>query len=872
MSDRMTSIPFGKLMDWILEEHKKGTLFGVRRFFTADPSKTYEIFGRKIETPFGPAAGPHTQLAQNIVAGYAAGARFFELKTVQKIDGEDLKVSKPCIKADDECYNVEWSTELTVPQAQEEYVKAWVILHVLAMEYGLGAPDGFQFNMSVGYDLEGIKTKKIDDFIETLKDASHDNVFRGCLAWLKNHTDQFTHLTLADIEAIPAAICNSVTVSTMHGCPPDEIERIAMYLLDEKSLNTFVKCNPTLLGYDLARKTMDDMGYKQLAFTDQHFKDDLQYKDAVPMLHRLQQAAAAKGLLFGVKLTNTFPVDIKAEELPGEEMYMSGKPLFFLSMQVAKKLTDDFDGTLRISYSGGADACNIKDIVDAGIWPVTVATTLLKPGGYERFRQMGRLFADVAAAPFTAVQSDKIDKLLEKSKLDKHYKKLSKACQNRKTDKELPLINCFTAPCNEGCPIHQDITTYMQLVEDGEYASALQVIMLRNPLPFITGTLCYHKCMNSCTRNFYDEAVDIRRNKLIAAERGYDEIMKQNVRKMAPKGKSAAIIGGGPAGLAAAYFLARGGITVTVFEKEAHMGGVVRTLLCDTQHRISAEAIEKDVSLIKAMGVHMVNNWAEADWEQFQTQYQYIILAVGATAAGLAKPMGAQAAEEAPEAGVFYRDKGLVVNEQGRVVISQDIFRSSKPSVYVIGDGVHGVSSVVECIRDAQQVSDAILRLDAMPKIIIPADEEKVFDNRGILEAEPKDGCDNRCLHCDSYCGNCVEVCPNRANIAIKVPHLEQCQILHVDYLCNECGNCRSFCPWKGAPYQEKWTLFASERDMSLSHNPGITFTDKRTGQCKIRLDGRTLYYTAGRVNPAVPEGLQRLIAEVFDHYKYLFM
>jgi putative selenate reductase len=90
--------------------------------------------------------------------------------------------------------------------------------------------------------------------------------------------------------------------------------------------------------------------------------------------------------------------------------------------------------------------------------------------------------------------------------------------------------------------------------------------------------------------------------------------------------------------------------------------------------------------------------------------------------------------------------------------------------------------------------------------------------------------------------------------------------------MCNECGNCRTFCPWKGAPYQEKWTLFANERDMALSHNPGMTFTDKRTGQCKIRLDGRTLYYTAGRVNPAVPEGLQRLIAEVFDHYKYLLL
>ena len=85
-------------MNWILEEHKKGAIFGIRRPFVADQSKKYEIFGRTLETPFGPAAGPHTQLTQNIVAAYVAGSRFFELKTVQKLDGEDLPVAKPCIK------------------------------------------------------------------------------------------------------------------------------------------------------------------------------------------------------------------------------------------------------------------------------------------------------------------------------------------------------------------------------------------------------------------------------------------------------------------------------------------------------------------------------------------------------------------------------------------------------------------------------------------------------------------------------------------------------------------------------------------------------------------------------------------------------
>ena len=68
MSDLMSPIPFGKLMNWILEEHKQGSIFGEKTTFKADKSKTCTIFGRKLETPFGPAAGPHTQLTQNIVA------------------------------------------------------------------------------------------------------------------------------------------------------------------------------------------------------------------------------------------------------------------------------------------------------------------------------------------------------------------------------------------------------------------------------------------------------------------------------------------------------------------------------------------------------------------------------------------------------------------------------------------------------------------------------------------------------------------------------------------------------------------------------------------------------------------------------------
>ena len=119
MSDIMRPMSFAQLLDWTLTEQKeKGTVFGEHHPYHADAKYNRTIFERPLETPVGPAAGPHTQLAQNIVAAYYTGSRFFELKTVQIMDGAELSacVNKPCIKADDECYNCEWSTELYVPK------------------------------------------------------------------------------------------------------------------------------------------------------------------------------------------------------------------------------------------------------------------------------------------------------------------------------------------------------------------------------------------------------------------------------------------------------------------------------------------------------------------------------------------------------------------------------------------------------------------------------------------------------------------------------------------------------------------------------------------------------------------------------------
>ena len=626
MNDRMLPLSFDQLMHWILSE--QGATFGIRQRFKKTSSTALQLFNETLELPFGPAAGPHTQLAQNIIAAYVAGARFFELKTVQTLDGEALPVAKPCITANDECYNVEWSTELTVSEAFEEYTKAWFALKLLSKEWGLGDPNGFIFNMSVGYDLEGISSPKIDAYLNAMQNAQDTSIWQTCTHWALANLGRFQVVDAAYIQSISPHVSRSVTLSTLHGCPPSEIERIATYLLTKKQLHTFIKCNPTLLGYEKARRIMDQMGYDYLLFDDHHFKNDLQFVDAVPMLKRLKKLATEHQLAFGVKLTNTFPVQIGANELPGTEMYMSGRPLFPLTIAVAEKLSEAFDGQLPISFSGGADATNIATLLAAGIYPVTLATTLLKPGGYERLTQMATMLQTYI--PPQTLQLDKIHALAQGALTDPYYLKPIKPLPSRKSKASVPLIDCTVAPCHTTCPIHQDIPRYIRLCEEGKYEEALQVITADNPLPFMTGTLCNHRCMDSCRRNFYESPLAIRQLKLQAAQEGFSTLLENLPKPTQSTSQTVAIVGGGPAGLAAAYFLGRAGVPTTLFEKRDHLGGVVKHII--PSFRIDKDALEKDIAVVKHYGVNVQLNHTVQTLAALQTAgYAAISLATGAT-------------------------------------------------------------------------------------------------------------------------------------------------------------------------------------------------------------------------------------------------
>jgi len=1016
MSEIMRPIPFPDLIRWATGEYKNhGSVFGIRKekFFRSVNTGGVELFGTKIKSPVGPAAGPNSQLAQNILAAFLAGARFMELKTVQIMDGEELRkcVARPCINTVDEGYNVEWSTELTVHQAREEYVKAWFLCHIFAKEFE--TDDDIIFNMSVGYSFDGIKSEKIDSYIEGMRNAENTDTWKRCYDYIADNINLFKRFTKSDLDAVSPVVSNSITLSTLHGCPKEEIEKIAAYLLIQKGLHTYIKCNPTLLGYEAARKLLDEMGYGYIAFDDHHFKNDLQFNDAVDMLKRLQSIAKERRLDFGVKITNTFPVEIKRNELPGKEMYMSGRSLFPLSINAAKKLSRAFNGELPISYSGGADFFNLKEILEIGIRPVTVATTILKPGGYERLLQLAELAEETVRAIMIAAPINVsalgafAESLPSKRRYRKEYRQIgSRKPQLPTPDSRLPipLFDCYKAPCYEdgGCPIHQRIPEYLAAVAAGNYDEAFKIIAVDNTAPSITGTICDHQCQYRCTRQDYEDPLQIRRAKLIAADkaqRTFTDSLQSPENKTT---KSAAIIGAGPAGIAAAVFLRRNGVPVTVYEKRGKPFGIVRYVI--PSFRIHEEAINRDFEMAEKLGVEFLFNQPENySIAELQKEHDFVIIASGAWKEGAA--VVKQGQEKIIDALRFLEDSkktncGLNLGKRVAVIgggdVAMDCARAAKrnngvdsvavvyrrtrefmpsqyeeqelaladgveikelfapetwtngiltcevmrlgeydssgrrgiegtgkkesmkfdtvigavgarvdpeafarnniklnakgfpevnanhetsiPNVYAAGDCKQGAATVVRAIADAKVAAADILRklkqkadFSTKPACAAAADISDLYYRKGVIsEAKPDNTDAYRCLSCNSLCEICVDVCPNRANVMVELgpkSGLGKHQVLHIDRMCNECGNCAIFCPHAGRPYKDKLTVFYCEEDFAESENSGLLKTGKDT--FKIRLEDKSVV-TYRRGGNTIPKTWITLIDTVLSKYEYL--
>ncbi len=644
-SDKFYLTSLGTHLKWIFGDLEKGEIYGLPEslFFRPKKDDPFRMtrYGQLLETPIGVAAGPQTQLVQNIVAAWLTGSRYLELKTIQVLD--ELEVTKPCIDMGDEGYNCEWSQELKLDQSFDEYLNAFIILYILKDKLNIGEPGeaGFIFNMSAGYNLEGIQSPTVQRFFDRMTNCEKE------LAVKLDEAAEF-YPRVRNLK-IPARISDNLTVSCMHGCPPEEVEKIGAYFINDRGFNTTIKLNPTLIGPETLRSILNEkLGY-QTWVPDEAFGHDLKYPDGVKLIGSLVRQAKTKGVAFGLKLTNTLETQNQRQNLPKNEpmVYMSGRSLHAIGVNLAAKLQKEFDGQLDISFSGGADFLNLPGLLAGGLKPVTVSSDALRPGGYGRMSQyletLGAAMREAKAASIeayidarsggkkgAAAALDNLTAYAAGVLDDPRYKKESYVYKNGvKTKRPLPRFNCAAAPCLETCPASQDIPRYLNFTARGEYEKAYQTIMATNPFPNVQGAVCDHQCQFKCTRLNYDSPLKIREIKRFIAERHQGGT---GVQAGAPNGLTVAVVGAGPSGLSAAHYLATQGFRVEIFEAKPLAGGMAADAI--PSFRLSDQSLKTDIDNILALGVKLnLNHKVDAaGLEKLRKDFNYVYLAIGAQA------------------------------------------------------------------------------------------------------------------------------------------------------------------------------------------------------------------------------------------------
>ena len=241
-------------------------------------------------------------------------------------------------------------------------------------------------------------------------------------------------------------------------------------------------------------------------------------------------------------------------------------------------------------------------------------------------------------------------------------------------------VNCYdtgTAPCKTACPAHIAVQGYLKLAAQGKYREALQLIKRENPFPAVCGRICNRRCEDACTRGTVDQAVAIDEVKRFIAQQDLDAATRFVPEKVIPKVDGAfdqqiAIIGGGPAGLSCAYYLAEKGYRPTVFEKEQRLGGMLENGL--PSFRLEKDVVQAEIDVLREMGVQFrcgVEVGKDVTIAQLREQgYQGFYVAVGLQSGGRLNIPGDDA--QGVTAGIDFMRRvngGQETKLEGRVVV-----------------------------------------------------------------------------------------------------------------------------------------------------------------------------------------------------------
>lgn len=275
-------------------------------------------------------------------------------------------------------------------------------------------------------------------------------------------------------------------------------------------------------------------------------------------------------------------------------------------------------------------------------------------------------------------------------------------------------VNCYetgTAPCKTACPAHIAVQGYLKLAAQGKYKEALQLIKRDNPFPAVCGRICNRRCEDACTRGTIDQAVAIDEVKRFIAQQDLNAETRFVPEKVIPKvdgefEEKIAIIGGGPAGLSCAYYLAEKGYRPTVFEKEKQPGGMLMHGI--PEFRLEKDVIEAEINVLRALGVEFhcgVEVGRDVTIPELREQgYKGFYVAIGLQSGGKLGVPGEDA--EGVKAGIELMRE---VNLEGK--------KSLSGRVVVIGGGNIGADVARTALRcGAEKVSLYCLEdYDSMP-------------------------------------------------------------------------------------------------------------------------------------------------------------
>lgn len=617
----MERMPVGRLLEHMLRElEMSSTVFSVTPGFRGGQRGVPTPEGRA-ESALGVAAGPHTRTGQALAAGYVAGARVFEIPAPWTEDGPSPKLQ---VELGNSALHVSGAGRWDRQTCRDETVKGCFLIRLLSRELGLGDPGGAVFLLDVAgakETLAGAYTSYLDD----LADASRLEVWGECVDAALSHLDLANNLDREYVESVSPKISRWVSLSPQPGDTPEELLAAGRALLDSGH-SLALKLNGSFLDKEEARAILAAQGD---GYEMDEARFGLSWPQAMEAARAFRKYAGERGLSFGLNLSGTLPV--------AGGRWLTGPAATAAGLILAEKAAWELPQT-AIAFAGGADAFNVGALTAAGLSPVLAETTLLKPGGFHRLKQMSRTAVAVDAPAFP--DGSQLATLARKGREDARSG-AGTAFPWKKLPGKAPMMDCFTAPCAGGCPFGLDVTGYLRLMSDGRFRDALRVILDRDPLPNITGAICPAPCENHCTRLFYDEAIDIRGSEGYCAQAAWQDLLPRLEPAPPLIGQRVAVIGGGPAGMAAAFLLARRGAPVTVFEKEDKLGGAVRRYI--PEFRVSQRDVDRDCQLLRLMGVDVrLGVEAPAADKVRQMGYSHVLVAIGASVPALAALEGQQ--------------------------------------------------------------------------------------------------------------------------------------------------------------------------------------------------------------------------------------